>query len=90
MLVRSFVESYESKSLWSECMRELCNKDSGCYENAWGLYKAKHLSIVSKSVEDKYNTISSLLFLFYPLSLCVVRVWVYSILSGVSALWVWV
>jgi hypothetical protein len=52
----------------------LCNKDSGCYENAWRLYKAKHLSIVSKSVEEKYNTISSLLFSFHPLSLCVVRV----------------
>ena len=52
----------------------LCNKDSGCYENTWKLYKAKHLSIVSKSVEEKYNTISSLLFPFHPLSLCVVRV----------------
>jgi hypothetical protein len=40
----------------------LCNKDSECYENAWRLYKAKHLSIVSKSVEEKYNTISSLIF----------------------------
>jgi phosphoenolpyruvate carboxylase len=55
-------------------MRELCNKDSGYYENAWELYKAKHLLIVSKSVEEKYNTISSLLFPFHLLSLCVVRV----------------
>jgi hypothetical protein len=55
-------------------MRELCNKDSGCHENTWGLYKAKHLSIVSKSVEEKYNTISSLRFPFHPLSLCIVRV----------------
>jgi hypothetical protein len=42
----------------------LCNKDSECYENAWRLYKAKHLSIVKKSVEEKYNTINSLLFPF--------------------------
>ena len=52
----------------------LCNKDSECYENAWRLYKAKHLSIVSKSVEEKYNTISSLLFPFHPLSFCVIGV----------------
>ena len=51
----------------------LCNKDSGCYENAWRLYKAKHLSIVTCKQECKkeiqYNKFSS--FPFSPsLPLC--------------------
>jgi hypothetical protein len=39
-----------------------------------GYIKLSIAQVVSKSVEEKYNTISSLLFHFHSLPLCVLRV----------------
>ncbi len=92
MHVRSYVNSYEYGSLWSECMTEfmmLCNKDKEIYENAWRLYKAKHCSSCKRECRRKiqYNKFSPLPF---PLSspLCFksdfLPLWVVWVLVSVS------